>query len=234
MANNYINTKDPETPFISRYYVDILNKNSDKAYAYIQTKIENVEVNNWVGREQEWKLIYILTYMVQDTGDFKCIKVFEGKQNFKTNPRVYLTDRIYNISLNSTNEQIIKNELGIQDSKDNNYNFKKVHMNCNTENMCELVYLCMEFWNMNTDYKKIIEMIDICMDPSATNTTTSATNTTTNAKQDANQDGSSNTGSKPPNSSNDSSETSADTTDGGGNQKNKGDGTEMSNVIIRF
>lgn len=214
LRDNYINekpTEEPIIPFIYKHYVDQMFKKikSVKEYAikYGGWSFPNDTV--WQDKQQKWKLIYVLTFMVNNE-NIKKITICTGDQN----PRECLTERIYNISLNSANEEKIKEQLGIKDSKDNNSDkFKKLYSQCSTQNTCELVSLCMEFWTK--DWTKGIEYIDCdifipifeSIGPIKTNT-----GSTDGGNANANQGTGSNSG-----------DSTTNTTV-----------TEMSNVILRF
>ena len=233
MANNYINTDDPKTPFIRLHYVNIININSDIIYQDFKEsykKYENVEVNDWGEKDPKWKLIYLLTFMVRLKTSFERITEFKEIDEFKDNPRVYLTDHIFNISSNSGNEEKVAEYLGINYSIDNT-DLHKVYSYCSTKNMCELVYLCMDFWNIVVgidDYNIIVIMIEF-IEPPTTNTDTSGSNTT-GGDSNTTDDGSSNGG----DSNTTGGDSKATSGTGGSNTSQGTGGKEMSNVILRF
>lgn len=210
LRDNYINekpTEEPIIPFIHYSYVEQMFEKieSVKEYAIRYGRWSFPHDTVWKDKQQKWKLIYVLTFMVNNE-NIKKITICTDDQN----PRECLTERIYNISLNSANEEKIKEQLGIKDSKDNNSNeFNRVYSYCKTENTCILVSLCMEFWTK--DLTKNIEYIDCdifipifeSIGPIKTN--------------DGNANAKPSTGSSTPNANEGATTV-----------------TEMSNVIIRF
>lgn len=235
-------------------YKKYIDENADDIKKYIESidqynKILTFPKDDvWSEKDQIWKTIYILTFMVNNTNILGGIQVFKNIEDFEKNPRVYLTDRIFEIKKllastaneNQTDEELQKHYDNVEKNIKKELGFNPLYTN-DAWNCLSLlyspssvVYVCFRLWRLNINFFNLKPLFD-CYNAKKTDATT-------NAKQDANQDGSSNNGSNTTGSNDGSNATTGGSDSNTGtdikppttNAKTDNTGKEMSNVIIRF